>query len=94
MSNDDEADPGNQGQEEEIAAADDQSLALSDENVGVEALQDELGAVNLKAAMDARYEVQTGRYDLQPRRPREYGHLHAHLESTAMTQYSVRQGLK
>jgi Reverse transcriptase (RNA-dependent DNA polymerase) len=36
----------------------------------------------------------TGRYDLRPRRPRDYGHRYPNLEFVAMTQYSIKKGLK
>jgi hypothetical protein len=50
--------------------------------------------IDVNARMDAAYGPRTGRYDLRARKPRDYGHAHATLESTAMTQHSVRQGIK
>jgi hypothetical protein len=44
--------------------------------------------------MDIRYGEQTGRYDLRPRRPRDYGHLHNIIDNTVLTQMSMKQGLK
>lgn len=42
---------------------------------------------------DAIYGQQSGRYDLLPRRPRDYAHLHAILEHTVFTQRSMKRGL-
>jgi Reverse transcriptase (RNA-dependent DNA polymerase) len=36
----------------------------------------------------------TERYNLRAQRPRDYSHLHATLAHTAMTQYSMKQGIK
>jgi hypothetical protein len=44
--------------------------------------------------MDARYGKRNSRHSLRPRRPRDYSHLHTTLESTAMTQHSLKKGLK
>jgi Reverse transcriptase (RNA-dependent DNA polymerase) len=44
--------------------------------------------------MNIRYGPRTENYDLRPRRPRDYGHLHATLESTTMTQYSMKKGIQ
>ena len=50
--------------------------------------------IDVGAQMDAQYGPRTGKYDLRARKPRDYGHLHITLESIAMTQHSVRKGLK
>jgi hypothetical protein len=42
---------------------------------------------------DAKYGARSGRYDLRPRKPRDYSHLHATLEHTVLTQYSLRCGI-
>jgi hypothetical protein len=44
--------------------------------------------------MNERYGERQGAYDLRPRRPRDYEHLHSTLEEIAMTQYSVNTGLQ
>jgi hypothetical protein len=46
------------------------------------------------AGMDATYGTRNHSHDLQPRKPRDYSHLHADLEHTVMTQYNVKKGLK
>jgi hypothetical protein len=53
-------------------------------------------AINIKVEreMDARYGERTGAYNLRPRRPRDYGHLHSMVDGTALTQLSMKQGLK
>jgi hypothetical protein len=43
--------------------------------------------------VDNRFGPRTGRYDLRPRRPRDYAHLHAILEQTVFTQLSMKRGL-
>ena len=50
--------------------------------------------IDVDAQMDAIYGPRTGKYDLRARKPRDYGHMHVTLESIAMTQHSVRKGLK
>jgi hypothetical protein len=49
---------------------------------------------NLALDMDIRYGERNGRYDLRPRRPRDYGHLHTTIDDTVLTQMSMKQGLK
>ena len=44
--------------------------------------------------MDAKYGARSGKYELRTRRPRDYSYLHATLESIAMTQHSMKKGLK
>lgn len=46
------------------------------------------------ADMDDVYGPRTGQYNLRPRKPRDFSHLHTALEATCMTQYSVKRGLK
>ncbi|KAI2492173.1 hypothetical protein MHU86_22369 [Fragilaria crotonensis] len=54
--------------------------------------EDDENEIDVNARMDALYGSRTGRHDLRARKPRDYGHFHATtLESTAMTQHSVRQ---
>ncbi|KAI2499082.1 Reverse transcriptase (RNA-dependent DNA polymerase) [Fragilaria crotonensis] len=49
---------------------------------------------NLEARMDEAYGPRTSKHNLRPRKPRDYGHIHTILESTVMTQHSVKKGLK
>ena len=44
--------------------------------------------------MNEKYGPRDHKYDLWPRKPRDYRHLHADLEHTALTQYNVKKGLK
>jgi hypothetical protein len=44
--------------------------------------------------LDERYGARTTAYNLRPRRPRDYGHLHTTLESVMMTQHSLKKGLQ
>ena len=44
--------------------------------------------------MNNRYGDRTNTYNLRPRKPRDYGHLHAVLESTMLTQYSMKKGIQ
>ena len=44
--------------------------------------------------MDERYGPRSATYNLRPRKPRDYSHLHATLKQIAMTQYSLNKGLK
>jgi hypothetical protein len=49
---------------------------------------------DIDALMDARYGQRQSGYNLRPRRPRDYGHLHTTLEGIALTQYSLNKGIK
>jgi hypothetical protein len=44
--------------------------------------------------MNKLYGPRTSSYDLRPRRPRDYGHLHTTFDGIMMTQHSLKQGLK
>jgi hypothetical protein len=44
--------------------------------------------------MNKLYGPRTSAYDLRPRRPHDYGHLHTTLDGIMMTQHSLKQGLK
>ena len=44
--------------------------------------------------MEEQYGHRTGPYALRPRKPRDYSHLHTTLESTVMTQHSMKKGIK
>jgi hypothetical protein len=56
-------------------------------------LNDEHDA-DIEQLMDERYGERMAEYNLRPRRPRDYGHLHAVLEETVMTQHGIKKGLK
>jgi hypothetical protein len=49
---------------------------------------------DINNAMDNKYGEQTSEYNLRPCKPRDYSHLHAILEHTALTQYGLKQGLR
>jgi hypothetical protein len=48
----------------------------------------------LDQEMGDLYGARNSDYGLRPRRPRDYSHLHATLEHTVMTQYSMKRGIK
>ena len=50
--------------------------------------------LNTDRDMDERYGHRSGHYDLRPRKPRDYSHMHATLEHIALTQYNLKRGLK
>jgi hypothetical protein len=54
----------------------------------------ELKEGNHGEEMNARYGVRDSKYDLRPRRMRDYSHLHTKLEHTCMTKYSLKKGLE
>lgn len=54
----------------------------------------EPGETNIEQAMDEQYGARTGRYDLRPRRRREYSHMHANKGSLTTPQMNIRQGIK
>ena len=64
--------------------------------------EDDKEADNIDNDMDTKYGPRTQQYNLRPRKPRDYGHLHATtdgnlnatLESIAMTQHGMRKGLQ
>jgi hypothetical protein len=45
---------------------------------------------NINIAMDNKYGEQTSEYNLRHHKPRDYSHLHATLEHTALTQYGLK----
>ncbi len=61
-----------------------------DENIENEENEED----NIAQAMDEKYGARTGAYGLRPRRPRDYDHLHATLESIVMTQMNLKKGIK
>ena len=48
---------------------------------------------NINAEMNELYGERTNAYNLRPRKPRDFSHLHTVLESTMMTQYSMKKGI-
>jgi hypothetical protein len=50
--------------------------------------------LSLEDEMELRYGACSGRYDLRPRRPRDYSHLHATMHHICMTQYNLKRGLQ
>jgi hypothetical protein len=48
----------------------------------------------IEQVMNAKYGPRQSKYDLRPRRPRNYSHLHATREGIAMTQHSIKKGIK
>jgi hypothetical protein len=58
--------------------------------------QEPIGLNNneVETDMDEKYGARNNEHALRPRRPRDYGHLHTTLESTVMTQHSMKKGLK
>jgi hypothetical protein len=49
---------------------------------------------NIQEEMDRQYGQRTGAYNLRPRRPRDYSHLHTIMEDTVMTQHTMKKGIK
>jgi Reverse transcriptase (RNA-dependent DNA polymerase) len=50
--------------------------------------------VNLGQQMNQAYGERTGHYNLRPRRPRDYGHLHATISGSILSQYGMKKGLE
>ena len=48
----------------------------------------------LNMEMDTKYGNRTSQYELRPRRPHDYSHLHTTFESIVMTQHNMKQGIK
>jgi hypothetical protein len=44
--------------------------------------------------MNELYGERTAAYNLRPQKPRDYGHIHATLEHTVMTQMNMKKGIK
>jgi hypothetical protein len=84
----DESDADNGGNNND----DDDGGAPSTNVENADADDDDDEAINQE--MDDKYGTRTDAYDLRPRKPRDYSHLHTTLEHTVMTQYSVKKGLK
>jgi hypothetical protein len=50
--------------------------------------------MSMERAMDAQYGKRGTNHDLRPRRPRDYGHLHATFEGIMISQYNMKKGIK
>ena len=50
--------------------------------------------LNIEDEMNLRYGPRNDHYDLRPRRPRDYSHLHATIDHICMTQYNLKRGLE
>ena len=88
--------------DEDVEDDDDDDVDTIDEHVettGVDSRTDDHGKIpgvhnDILGQMDALYGARNHKYDLCPRKPRDYSHLHAQLEHTAFTQYNIKKGLK
>jgi hypothetical protein len=67
-----------------------------DDDINDLALEEEVEATppHVAQAMDTKYGARQSEHNLRPRRPRDYSHLHTTLESIAMTQHSMKKGIK
>jgi hypothetical protein len=74
--------------------------AINDNNtdgdtVGANDNDDENNGANaIEQVMNTKYGPRQSEYDLRPRRPRDYSHLHTTLEGIAMTQHSMKKEIK
>jgi hypothetical protein len=75
---------------EQIAVA----IEPQDEPAGTEETENENDDDDVAATMDQQYGERTSSYNLRARKPRDYGHLHATLEHTVLTQHSMKKGIK
>jgi hypothetical protein len=66
--------------------------AATNEDDGNEA--DYADQANTEVAMIEKYGERSGAHNLRTRRPQDYSYLHTTLESTMMTQYSMKKGIK
>jgi hypothetical protein len=65
------------------------------ENIGEDDQNDEQPVeINPEAEMDMRNGPRSPRYNLRPRRPRDYSHLYATIDHICLTQYNLRRGLE
>jgi Reverse transcriptase (RNA-dependent DNA polymerase) len=87
--------------------ADDESIENDDPNENedednMDEVEEDEETNNIDEEMDEKYGPRTQQYDLRPRKPRDYGHMHATidgnfnatLDSIAMTQHGMRKGLQ
>ena len=72
-------------------------VAVTDKEEGKNLLTDDEDKEppnTIEQEMDNKYEVQTGTYQLRPRKPRDYIHLHATLENIVMTQHNMKKRIE
>jgi hypothetical protein len=50
--------------------------------------------VDISSQTDMLYGPRNSSYDLQPRKARDYGHLHLTIDDVCLTQYSLKKGLE
>ena len=65
---------------------------MGDDDDAANREEDQAPTVNEQ--MDQAYGARNSGYDLRPRRPRDYSHMHTTLESIVMTQYNIKKGIK
>lgn len=78
---------------EDDAVIDRNEAAVENELIDVMA-EDIPDDENVEAEMNQQYGERTAAYNLRPRKPRDYGHMHATLEHTVMTQLNMNKGIK
>ena len=59
--------------------------------IDTQVINTDINAQDLSAIDGIR---RNSRYNLRPRRERDYSHLHVNLESLVMTQYPMHKGIK
>jgi hypothetical protein len=69
-------------------------LELHEENNNQPNHQVEAYQPNIEQEMNEAYGPRNNDYNLRPRRPRDYSHLHTVLEGTVMTQHNMKKGIK
>jgi hypothetical protein len=80
---------------EEQIDPDNDNVAVDSDNVNtVEQHIDDEPDPNIDQIMDEQYGPRSDAYNLRPRKPRDYSHLHAVLEETVLTQHSLKTGIK
>jgi hypothetical protein len=79
----------NESADEEV---DDDKEADEIENVGD--TEQDIIEQDIQTEMDQQYGERTSPYNLRARKPRDYGHMHATLEHTVLTQHSMKKGIQ
>jgi recombination DNA repair RAD52 pathway protein len=69
-------------------------LNLHPEQLTIEQKIDDEPDPNIDQIMDEQYGPRSNAYNLRPRKPREYSHLHAVLEETVVTQHFMKPCIK
>jgi hypothetical protein len=87
----DETEQGENAGTTKEADDNDKPMADNDEPMAPEAIDEQ---TTINQTMTDKYGERSEGHNLRPRRPRDYSHLHATLEGIAMTQHSVKAGLK